>query len=36
MNVDEILQLAECYIHQPSQHEQLPDKIKTIINDPLL
>ena len=36
MDVDEILQLAECYIHQLSQHEWLPDKIKTIINDPLL
>ena len=35
MDVDEILQLAECYIHQPSQHEQLSNEIKTIINDPL-
>ena len=35
MDVDEILELAECYIHQLSQHEKLPDEIKSIINDPL-
>ena len=35
MDVDEVLELAECYIHQLSQHRKLPDEIKTIINDPL-
>lgn len=36
MDVNEVLELAECYIHQLSQHRKLPDEIKTIINDPLL
>ena len=35
MDVDKILELAECYIHQLSQHEKLPDEIKSIIKDPL-
>ena len=35
MDVDEVLELAECYIHQLSEHSELPDEIKTIINDPL-
>ena len=35
MDVNEVLELAECYIHQLSQHEKLPDEIKNIIKDPL-
>ena len=35
MDVNEVLELAECFIHQLSQHSKLPDEIKTIINDSL-
>ena len=35
MEVNEVLELAECYIHQLSQHEKLPDEINNIIKNPL-
>ena len=35
MDVNEVLELAECYIHQLSQHEKLPDEINNIIKNPL-
>jgi len=35
MDVDEVLELAECYVHQLSDYKKLPDEIKSIINDPL-
>ena len=35
MNVDEVLELAECYVQQLSHLQHMPDEIKTIINDPL-
>ena len=35
MDVDQVLEHAECYVHQLSQHSKLPDKIRTITNDPL-
>ena len=35
MDVDQVLELAESCTHQLSQHSKLPDKIKTIVNDPL-
>ena len=35
MDVNEVLELAECYIYQLSQHEKLPDEINTIIKYPL-
>ena len=30
-----MLEQAECYVHQLSHYEKLPDEIKGIINDPL-
>ena len=35
MDINEVLELAECYIHQLSQHEKLPDEINNIIKNPL-
>ena len=35
MDVNEVLELAECYIHQLSQHKKLPDEINFIIKYPL-
>jgi len=35
MDVDEVLELTESYVHQLSHYEKLPDEIKGIINDPL-
>ena len=35
MDVNEVLELSECYIHQLSQHEKLPDEINNIIKNPL-
>ena len=33
MDVNQVLEHAECYVHQLSQHSKLPDEIRTIIND---
>ena len=35
MDVNEVLELAEYYIHQLSQHEKLPDEINSTIKYPL-
>ena len=35
MDVNEVLELAECYIYQLSQYEKLPNEINSIIKYPL-
>ena len=35
MDVNEVLELAECYIYQLSEYKKLPNEINTIIKYPL-
>lgn len=35
MDVGEVLERAECYVLQLSQHKSLPQEIKNVIKDPL-